>query len=77
MVTVAKQDSSDMDDREIRVHLFHCANSVTESESQLLRSRLGAEQHSCNQRLWNSSGSLRYVLAHHRPRCGQRSDTKA
>ncbi len=33
-----------MDDREIGVYLFHCANSVTESESQLLRSRLGVER---------------------------------
>jgi coenzyme F420-reducing hydrogenase delta subunit len=33
-----------MDDREIGVYLFYCANSVTESESQLLRSRLGAER---------------------------------
>jgi coenzyme F420-reducing hydrogenase delta subunit len=32
-----------MDDREISVYLFYCANSMTESESQGLRARLGVE----------------------------------
>ena len=32
-----------MDDREISVYLFYCANSMTESESQELRARLGGE----------------------------------
>lgn len=32
-----------MDDTEIVVHLFCCANSVTESEAQALRARFGVE----------------------------------
>ena len=32
-----------MDDREIGVYLFYCANCMTEAESQALRARLGVE----------------------------------
>ena len=43
-LVVTEEYWPDMDDREISVYLFYCANSMTESESQDLRARLGDER---------------------------------